>query len=131
MPRAPQQLSRALQSKKIQVQARRDEFVPSEATRIYHHELHKKYIRKSSIVLLDTEDGLLEGHTACAAYLHKKVQELLCHPAELNSDAQNSLLSLVNPVFTDKDNEMLDALPTPEELLKVVSSSNLNLLFIA
>ena len=59
-------------SKKIQVQARSDEFVPSEATRIYHHELHKKYIKRSSIVLLDTEDGQLEGHNACAKYLHKK-----------------------------------------------------------
>ena len=66
------------------------------------------------MVSLDEEDGMLVDHTACAAYLHKKVQELLCYPAELNSDAQDSLLSLVNSVFTDKDNIMFDALPTPE-----------------
>ena len=59
------------------------------------------------MVSLDEEDGMLVGHTAC-------VQELLCYPAELNSDAQDSLLSLVNSVFTDKDNIMFDALPTPE-----------------
>ena len=47
---------------------------------------------------------------------------------KFNSDnkSKNILLNKLEEVFTDKDNEMLDALPTPEELLKVVSSSNLN-----
>ena len=75
--------------------------------------------------MLDTEDGRLEGHDACAEYLYRKVQELLCNPANLDSNAQNSLLSLVSTVFTDRDNQMLEALPTPQELLTVLSSSNL------
>ena len=47
------------QSKQIQIQTRKDEFAPSEVTRIYHHDLHRKYLKKSSIVKLDTEEGML------------------------------------------------------------------------
>ena len=49
----------------------------------------------------------------------------MCHPAELDKNAQNSLLNLVTPVFTDSDNNMLEAVPTQEEILKVLSASNL------
>ena len=49
----------------------------------------------------------------------------MCHPAELDKNAQNSLLNLVTPVFTDSDNNMLKAVPTQEEILKVLSASNL------
>ena len=80
------------QSKKIQIQSRIDEFIPSENTRIYHHEIHRKSISRSSIIKLETEFGLLEGHENCASYLESKLHELLDHPADLDASAQDKLL---------------------------------------
>ena len=114
------------ESKKIQIQSRREEFAPSEVTRIYHHELHQQYIRRSSIVKLETEDGLLEGHNKCSEYLHKSVRQLLCCPAVLDGTSQNELLSLVSPVFSSDDNDMLETMPSKKEVLHALSSSNLN-----
>ena len=47
---------------KIALQSRSDEIQQSEKIRIYHHELHQKLIKKSAILKLETDDGLLEGH---------------------------------------------------------------------
>ena len=110
----------------IQIQSRKREFSTTECTRIYHHELHKQFIKRSSILKLDTDEGLLEGHNKCSTYLHKKVQELLAHPAELDTCAQNSLLSLVSPVFNTEDNAMLEALPTKSEIKSALLSCNLD-----
>ena len=76
-------------AKKIQEQSRKKEFQESEPTRIYHHEIHKKFIESSSIVKLETEQGMLEGHEACASYLEGKVQELLGFEAQLDPVSQN------------------------------------------
>ena len=57
------------QCEKVQIQSRCDEFQESEQTRIYHHELHKRKLKKCSILKLQTQDGLLEGHDQCAGYL--------------------------------------------------------------
>ena len=114
------------QSKKIQVQSRKDEFSSSESTRIYHHQLHKQHIKRSLILKLDTESGLIEGHDMCAAYLENKVRELLCHSAQLDKKAQDNLLSLVVPVFSEHDNKILELLPEPPEILEALVSSNLN-----
>ena len=114
------------QSKKIQIQSRKNEFASSESTRIYHHELHKQLIRRSSILKLDTEEGFLEGHDKCSSYLLKKVRELLSHPAELDVRAQHSLLNLVSPVFSSEDNVMLEALPSKSEIKNTLLSSNLS-----
>ena len=54
---------------RVKHQSRVSEFQESEKVRIYHHEIHQKYIKKSSILKLETEKGLLEGHDQCAAYL--------------------------------------------------------------
>ena len=78
-----------------------------ENVRIYHHELHSKHLRKSSILKLKTEIGTLEGHHACANYLEKAVGDLLLHPATLDSAAQDALLKEAQLVFTDKDNDMM------------------------
>ena len=57
-------------SQKIKVQSRRKEFQDTESTRIYHHDLHKSFIKKSSILKLETDDGsIIEGHENCALYL--------------------------------------------------------------
>ena len=49
---------------KIKHQSRVDEFQVSEQTRTYHHEIHRKHLKRSSIIKLQTETGLLEGHDA-------------------------------------------------------------------
>ena len=113
------------QSEKIQTQSRKDEFQSSEATRIYHHELHRQFVKRGLILKLETSMGVLEGHEACAKYLESKVQDLVGQPAMLDVDAQDTLLSLVTPVFSANDNIMLEALPTKAELHKTLVSSNL------
>ena len=51
-------------SEKVKLQSRSDEIDSSENVRIYHHELHAKHIKRFSILKLETEKGLLEGHAA-------------------------------------------------------------------
>ena len=100
------------ESEKVTLQSRFDELDFSENVRIYHHELHAKHIKKSSILNLKTEKGLLEGHVACAQYLEQAVGDLLLHPAYLDADAQDALLKEVKCVFTAQDNQMMKKLPT-------------------
>ena len=76
----------------------------SQGQRIYHHELHQKHIRKSSILQLQTDNGLLEGHTACSEYLEGLVEELLLHPATRDPVAEETLLAEVPRVFTALEN---------------------------
>ena len=109
---------------KIALQSRSDDIQHSEKIRIYHHEIHQKMIKKSAILKLDTEVGILEGHPACAKYLENSVAELLLHPAMLDPAAQEALLSEVEPVFTEADNQMLCATPDKDELKEVVWESN-------
>ena len=78
------------ESEKIQHQSRVAEFQENEKSSIYHHELHKKNIKKASILQLMTDSGLLEGHEACSS-----VEELLLHPAILDRSAQEDLLAVV------------------------------------
>ena len=54
------------ESEKIKAQSRIDEYQQDEKTRIYHHDLHKKKVKRSSILKLQTPEGILEGHDACA-----------------------------------------------------------------
>ena len=70
--------------------------------------------------------GLLEGHTACSTYLQDTVRTLLANPAILDQECQEVLLAEVEPQFTEKDNQMLTADPTREEVEKSVKSSNVN-----
>ena len=100
---------------KIALQSRSDDIQHSEKIRIYHHEIHQKLIKKSAILKLDTEVGILEGHPACAKYLENSVAELLLHPAMLDLAAQEALLSEVEPVFTEADNQMLCATPDKDD----------------
>ena len=112
-------------AQKIQQQARVDEFQVAEQTRIYHHEIHKKHLKKSSILKLQTESGLLEGHKSCAEYLENLVADLLLEPANLDTTAQETLLAEVEPVVTEAENEMLAVVPNKEDVLKTLSESNL------
>ena len=50
------------ESEKVLLQSRTYEVCCGEKVRIYHHGLHKKHLKRSSIMKLQTEIGLLEGH---------------------------------------------------------------------
>ena len=107
-------------------QSRVDDIQVSEKVCIYHHEIHKKNCKKSSILKLSTDLGLLEGHTACSNYLQNALETLLQHPAKLNKEAQEILLGEIDKMFTEEDNEMLVAKPTKAEVMEPVKTSNVN-----
>ena len=111
---------------KVKDQSRAREFQQSEKVTIYYHEIHKKLIRKSSILKLDTEAGLIEGHENCSEFLENEVKKLLLADARLVPLAQEQLLQEVVPCFTDADNAILCAPPTKEKVKKIVDNSNLN-----
>ena len=111
---------------KVKFQSRVDDIQVSEKVRIYHHELHKKHIKRSSIVKLQTDGGLLEGHVACSDYLQKAVSEILQQPAQLDTAAQQTLLSELEVQFTETDNRMLTAEPTKSEVEESVKTSNVH-----
>ena len=108
-----------------QHQSRVDEFQLAEQTRIYHHEIHKKHLKRSSILKLLTETGLIEGHDSCAKYLENLVADLLLKPAELDENAQELLLAEIKPVVTDADNTMLSSAPDKKEVLETLKEANL------
>ena len=113
-------------SEKIKLQAKADDISQAETVRIYHHELHSKKIKKTSILKLDTGSNILQGHQQCTEFLEKTVADLLLHPACLNEAAQEELLKEVVPVFTDVDNALLTKFPTKEEVKESIWSSNLH-----
>jgi hypothetical protein len=107
----------SIESSKIKFQTKASEYQQEEKVRVYHHELHRKRIKSSSILKLETADGILQGHQACANFLEQTVEDLLLHPADLNLAAQATLLSEVDPVFTAADNEQLLKQPSRKEVL--------------
>ena len=114
------------ESKKIQDQCRKDEFLSAETTRIYHHNLHRKNIKQCSILSLDTEEGYIEGHKKCSEYLERKVRDLIGRPAVLDLHSQQTPLDITPKVYTDDDNYMLEKLPSKQELYTTLTLSNLN-----
>ena len=115
-----------LESRKVILQSRVDDVQQSEKIRIFHHEQHAKHCKKSAILKLDTEHGVLAGHDACSDYLINQVTELLGQPVQLDPRAQETLLAEVEKVFTEVDIEGLRAVPEKEEVREVVFKSNLN-----
>ena len=114
------------ESNKIKFQSQVQEHQKDEKTRIYHHELHRKRIKRTSILRLETGDEILEGHQDCANYLEQTVTDLLQEPATLDSKSQDLLLAEIEPVFNDKDNELLMKTPTKEEVFETLAASNLH-----
>ena len=114
------------ENSKVKHQTRASEYQYGEKVRIHHHELHRKMIKRSSILKLETPSGILEGHSACAAYLEQTVESLLLHPAQLDQGAQQALLAEVDPVFSESDNQQLLKVPTKQEVLDTLSDSNLH-----
>ena len=111
---------------KVKYQSKVDDIQCSEKVRIYHHEIHQKNIKKSAILKLSTPGGIIEGHNACSNYLQDILANLLEKPAELDLQSQDNLLSGVTASFTDKDNEMLTAIPTKVEVEESLKTSNLH-----
>ena len=113
------------QSEKILLPSRSQEVNLNEKVRIYHHDLHKKHLKRSSILKLQSGEGLLEGHAECAAFLEHQVGELLLHPHLADQAARDSLLEEVDMVFTEEDNQMLMSPPDHDEVKDVLAASNL------
>ena len=115
------------ESQKVVLQSRVNDVQESEKVRIFHHEQHKRHIKHSSILKLRPEGGeLLEGHITCSAYLEEQVRELLGKKAVLCREAQAELLEEVEKVFTDNDNEMLEKMPTKDEIAQALKDDNKN-----
>ena len=89
-----------LQSEDILLQSRSDEMSSNERVRIYHHDLHKKHLKRSSILKLETANGLLEGHDDCASFLESQVGHLLLNPGVLDIVARDIMLNEIDPVFS-------------------------------
>ena len=114
-----------MESAKVILQSKSDDVSMSEKVGIYHHDLHKKIMERSSILKLQTEHGLLEGNDECARYLEDQVADLLLQPAVLHQDARDILLDEVEHVFTQRDNENFARLPDEKEVKKVLDFSYL------
>ena len=108
------------------LESRASEFQESEKVTIYHHEIHKKKIRKSAILKLQTPSGVLEGHSQCANYLENEVKALLLTDAGLDLAAQHLLLDEVAPCFTEADNAILRTAPTLQSVKETIDASNLH-----
>ena len=113
------------ESSKILIQSRSQEVNRSEKVRIFHHNLHKKHVKRSSILKLQSELGLLVGHEECAGYLEQQVGDLLLHPHIHDHAASECLLGEVDEVFTEEDNQVFLSPPSQSEVKEVLASSNL------
>ena len=113
-------------AEKVKLQSRCEEIDSPEDTRVYHHELHNKQIKNSSILKLATERGTLYGHADCATYLEDQVKELLINKPDLCLESQEELLKSVRTVFTEADNALLDRIPTMNEVKDSLWSSKLH-----
>ena len=113
------------ESEKILLQSRCDEISMNEKVHTYHHELHKKHLKKSSILKLETDRGLLEGNAECASFLEGQEGDLLLNPAVVDQAARDFMLGQVEKVFTDQDNQLFLSLPNKKDVKEVLADSNL------
>ena len=72
---------------KVKLQSRCEEINSAENVRIYHHELHKRHLKITSILKLETDDESFTGHDECSQYLEHLIGKLLLQPAVLDSQA--------------------------------------------
>ena len=115
------------ESKRIVIQSQLKEINENEKVRIFHHKIHQRKMKRSSILKLEISDReTIVGHKKCADYLEKSVESMLAGPPNVNYQAQDVLLEEVEKVFTPDDNEFLLKLPTKEELHKYLCNSNMH-----
>ena len=110
------------ESSMIHLLSRSNDLNLNEKVRIYHHGQHQQFIKRSSILQLQTPAGLVSGHLDCAKALEDNVTDHLTNHADLDPLAQDILLSEVEESFTDADNEKLRAVPTKAEIKGVLDS---------
>ena len=80
-------------SQRIALLSRSEDINNDGKVRIYHPSLHATFMRKSIIIRLETEEGIINGHEACAEALEKNVADYLLPEAPLNRAAQDLLLT--------------------------------------
>ena len=83
-------------------------------------------MKHSSILKLQTENGIIEGHPLSSAYLENQVSDLLSHPALVDQVARDCMLGEVEEVISEQDNIKLLSLPSLDDVKAVVDSSNLH-----
>lgn len=115
------------ETEKVKIQSKVRDLNDSENVRLYHHENHRKHIRKTSILKLETDNGeVLSGHIECLKHLEKVTADTFGVPPDLDNEAQTRLLNEVEKVFTLEDNNMMNANPSKQEVKKCLWGSNAN-----
>ena len=109
------------ESEKITLMSRSKDINLNKKVRVYHHSLHMQFRKRTSITKLESPQGIVTSHNACAAALEANVAAHLLHPAPLDPAAQLLLLEEVQVSFSDQDNEKLMAPPTSQEVKKVLN----------
>ena len=112
------------ESRELFIKCRAKDIDASESSTIYHHQIHKKLIKQSSLLKLDTPDGMKLGHHECRQYMEKMMTELL-RPVNLDPTAQNLLLDETPEVFNEEDRIFFSKEPSTEETKESVWRSNL------
>ena len=80
-------------SSHIKLLSRSQDINLNESVRIYHYGLQIYFIKRSTIMKLQTPAGIVEGHHTCAAALEDNVADHLLNLALLDPHAQEVLLS--------------------------------------
>ena len=106
------------ESSAITLMSRSKDLNLNEKVRIFHHGQHHQFRKRSSILKLQTPNGIVQGHEECARALENNVSMHLLNPADLNPLAQEILLKEVEVSFTDEDNIKLRAMPNKVEVKK-------------
>ena len=112
------------EAEKVKRFAQLEDIEKSEKVRLYHHELHKRVVNKSTIVKLRTPEKDLIGHKECAEYLAEEVRNLWEKEIHLNDEAQEELLQDVEKVFTEEDNKLLEAPISNQEIRESLERCN-------
>ena len=81
-------------------------------------------VKHSSLLKLDTPEGVKSGHSDCKTFMENMVKELL-QPTIVDPSAQSLLLDETPEVFDDEDRAFFSKVPTFEETKASVWGSNL------
>ena len=113
------------EAEKVKTFAKIDDMEQSEKVRIFHHDLRRRSLNKSTITKLKTPAGIITGHRACSEFLCEEVRNLWENEALLNPASQEELLKEVEPSFTEEDNKRLVATITNHEIKESLKKCNM------